>query len=285
MKRIRFRIIVLAGWLVIFCNLERLLKPLNVSGFTYSLALVMVMIALIVPYVVRIPLWVILAAPVPVLLLFKAGTGDFAKSLSIPYAFTEICILTLTTFLAYWVNMAIREFESSVAHISVGHNDKLPESDVVGRGLIYREVRRARNRQRPLILMTVSVDEKSIKVALDRMVQETQMAMMKQYTLSDVSKTLCNTFEDSDIVVQSNDHFLIVLPETEVENVPGLIDRLRTQISNEVGVDLKIGTASLPRDGFTLEGLIDKAMDEMEADQGVYRVTGIEPLPVRQKAS
>jgi GGDEF domain-containing protein len=285
MKRIRFRVIILACWLVVFCNLERLLEPLTVSGFTYALALAMVMIALIVPRLVRIPLWAILVAPVPVLLLFKAGMGEFAKSLSIPHAFLEVCILALTTFLAYWVSIAISEFESSVAHISVGRNDKLPESDAVGQGLIYREVRRARNHQRPLTLMTVGVDEKSIKVALDRMVQETQMAMMKQYALSDVSKTLCKTFEDSDIIVKSNDHFLIVLPETRPENVPGLIERLRQQVSEEVGVNLKIGTASLPVDAFTLEGLIDKATDEMQADQGSYRVTEIEQLPMRQKVS
>jgi len=285
MKRIRFRVIILACWLVVFCNLERLLEPLNVSNFTYTLALVMVMIALIVPRVARIPLWVILAAPVLVLLLFKAGVGEFANSLSIPHAFTEVCILTLTTFLAYWVNMAIGEFETTVAHISVGRNDKLPESDAVGQGLLYREVRRARNHQRPLTLMTVGVDEKSIKVALDRMVQETQMAMMKQYALSDVSKTLCKTFEDSDIIVKSNDHFLIALPETRAENVPGLIERLRQKVTAEVGLNLKIGTASLPADGFTLEGLIDKATDEMQADLGAYRVTEIEQLPLRQKVS
>jgi GGDEF domain-containing protein len=220
-----------------------------------------------------------------VLLLFKAGIGEFTNVLSIPYAFSEVCILALTTFLAYWVNMAITEFESSVAHISVGHNDKLPESDAVGQGLIYREVRRARNHQRPLTLMTVGVDEKSIKVALDRMVQETQMAMMKQYTLSDISKTLCKTFEDSDIIVKSNDHFLIVLPETRVENVPGLIERLRRQVSEEVGVNLKIGTASLPVDGFTYEGLIEKATGEMQTDQGAYRVTEVERLAVGQKVS
>lgn len=285
MKRIRFRVILLACWLVVFCNLERLLEPLTVSGFTYALTLAMMIIALIVPRVVQIPLWTMLVAPVPILLLFKAGMGEFAKSLSIPQAFLEVCILALTTFLAYWVSMAICEFESSVAHISVGRNDKLPESDAMGQGLLYREVRRARNHQRPLTLMAVGVDEKSIKVALDRMVQETQMAMMKQYALSDVSKTLCKAFEDSDLIVKSNDHFLIVLPETRAENIPGLIERLRQQISDEVGVNLKIGTASLPGDGFTLEGLIDKATGEMQGDQASYRVTDIERLPVRQKVS
>jgi GGDEF domain-containing protein len=285
MKRIRSRVIILACWLVVFCNLEKLLEPLSFSNFAYMLALIMVVISLIVPRVARIPLWMILTSPVLVLLLFKTGIGEFARSFSVPHTFMEICILDLTTFLAYWVSMAINEFESSVAHISVGRNDKLPESDAVGQGLIYREVRRARNHQRPLTLMTVGIDEKSIKVVLDRMVQETQMAMMKQYTLSDVSKTLCETLEDADIIIRSNDHFLIVLPETRAENVPGLIERLRRQVSDEIGVNLKIGAASLPVDGFTLDGLIDKATGEMQADEGSYRVSELEQLPVSHKVS
>ena len=285
MKRIRLRIIIFTCWLVVFCYLERLLEPLNISSFTFALALAMVMIALIFPRLPHIPLWVILALPVIVLMLFKAGIGEFSKSLSIPHAFLEVCILALTTLLAYWVSLAIREFESSVNHISVGRNDKLPESEAVGQGLLIREIRRARNRQSPLTLMTVEVDGKLNKVALDRMVEETQMAMMKHYVLSYVSKTLCNTFEGSDIIIKSNDHFLIILPETDVKNVPGLIERLRQQVSMKVGVNLKIGTASLPLDGFTLEGLLDKARGEMQADQESHRIDEIEQLSVKQKIS
>jgi len=285
MKRIRVRVIILACWLVVFCNLERFLELLNVSRFVFAIALVMMMIALIVPHIARIPFWVILTAPVPILLLFKAWTGALADSISIPHLFMEVCIISLTTLLAYWVNMAVSEFENSVAHITVGRHDNLAETTSVGKGLIYREVRRARNHQRPLTLMTVAVDEKSIKVALDRMVQEAQLAMMKQYMLSDISKTLCNKLEDSDIIVQSDDHFLIVLPETTPDALPGLIDRLRQHVSDEVGVNLKIGAASLPLDGFTLEGLVDKATSEMQADLGSKPLIEIERLPVRQNVT
>lgn len=266
MRRIRFRVIILACWLVVLCNLERLLEPLYFSRFTYVILLVMAVVTLFVPRVARFPLWVFLASPVPLLLVFKWWDGAFAQSISIPLIFMEICCLGLTIFLSYWVNMALSEFESSVDHITIGEHDKLPEPYAMGKGLIYQEVRRARNHQHPLTLMTVAVEEKSIKGAVNRMAQEAQQTMMRQYTLSNVSKTLCMKLEDSDIIVQQNDHFLIVLPETKPEFVPGLINRLRQQVSEQVGVDLKIGTAFLPEDGFTLEGLLDKATMEMRAD-------------------
>ncbi len=285
MKRIRFRIIILTCGLVVLSNLERLLEPLHYNGLTYMIALVMVLIALIGPRVVRIPLWMILTAPVLLLLIYEAWIGLLGQSISIPFILVEGFSIGLTALLAHWVNLAISEFESSVAHITIGHHSKSPEPDSVGQGLIYREVRRSRNHQRPLTLMTIEVDEKSIKVALDRMVQQAQLAMMKQYTLSNVSKTLCDKLEDSDIIVQRNDHFLIVLPETRPEHIPGVIERLRQQVSDQVGVDLKIGTASLPIDGFTLEGLIDKATAEMQADLEPHRISEIERLAVNQNPS
>ena len=82
--------------------------------------------------------------------------------------------------------------------------------------------------------------------------------------MASVSKSLCNKLEDCDIVVQTNNHFLVVLPETTPDALPGLIERLSKQVTDEVGVTIKVGTASLPQDSFTFEGLLNKATLEMQ---------------------
>lgn len=266
MKLIRIRVVLLVCWLAVFYSLERLLESLNESRFTYTIALIMVMVALIVPRISKIPKWLIIAAPIPPMLIYKALTGTLLQAFSVPIILMEVCFISLATLLAVWVNKAINEFESSIENITIGNHDKSPASDSEGQALLYREIRRARNHQRPLTLMKVEVDEKSIEIALDRLVQEAQKAMKKQYALSNVSRTLCAKLEDSDIIVQKKDYFLIVLPETKPENIPGVIDRLRKQVSEKVGVNLKIGTASLPRDGLTFEGLLDKANMDLETD-------------------
>jgi hypothetical protein len=226
----------------------------------------MVLISLITPRITRIPLWIAITAPIPVLLVLKTLITVPAGAISLPLIVTEISAVALTIGLAHWVGRAIGEFEDAVAHITIGRRERIPEPASAGQGSIYREVRRARNHQRPLALLVVGIEEKSIQARLDRMVQEVQLVMMKQYAMSQVSKTLCDKLEDCDLVVQSNDHFLIVLPETKSEDLPGLIDRLRQQVYGDVGVDLKIGSASVPEDSFTLEGLIDKATGEMHED-------------------
>ena len=175
----------------------------------------------------------------------------------------EVCAIVITILLARWVSSAVSEFESAIAHITIGRRGQAPEP---GSGSIYREIRRARNYERPLALMAIAVEEKSVRVALDRMVQEAQLTMMKQYALSGVSKVLCEELEDCNVVVQSNGHFLIGLPEVTPEQLPALMERLRQLVSEQVGVSLKIGTASLPQDGLTFEGLQDKAIKDMASE-------------------
>jgi GGDEF domain-containing protein len=97
-------------------------------------------------------------------------------------------------------------------------------------------------------------------------VQAAQLTLMKQYAVSGVSKVLCEELEDCNVVVQSNGHFLIGLPEVTPEQLPTLMERLRQLVSEQVGVSLKIGTASLPQDGLTFEGLQNKAIKDMESD-------------------
>jgi len=263
MKRIRIRVILLACWLVVFYRAEQLFEPNNFSQFTFAFVLAMVLLTLLAPRLTRIPLWFFLAAPAVVFLIFKALTGAQLVGNALPITVTELCAIVVTTLLAHWVSSAISEFETAIAHITIGRRDKVIEPAGTGHSTLYREVRRARNHQRPLALLAIAVEEKSIKVALDRMVQEAQLSMMKQYMLSGVSRTLCDKLEDCDIVVQSNDHFLVLLPETTPEDLPHLVERLRQDVSDQVGIDLRIGTASLPKDSFTFEGLLEQATDEM----------------------
>jgi hypothetical protein len=276
MKRIRIRVIILALWLAVLYNAERLLNPININSITYAFVLVMVVIILVIPKLVRIPLWIILTLQIIAFLLLKALAGTFEGPSVVVYTVTEIFALTSTTLLAHWVSLALSEFEIVVENISIGRRDKASEPASMGQSSIYREVRRARNHRRPLILLSVEVKENSINFNLDRMVKEVQLAMMKQYKLASLSKILCDELEDCSVIVQSNDHFLVALPETTPEEMPFVVKRLRQQVADQAGVELKIGTATLPQDSYSFEGLVDKATREMEADQETIQFIELE---------
>jgi GGDEF domain-containing protein len=260
MKRMRFLVAMLIIWLFLFYNIERLSKPVNITGVAYTFVPIVAALTISVPRLRRVPLWVLLGVPVPIFLALKAWAGFPVWGMAMPLTMTELCVIAVTIILARWVSNGVGEFESAIA---IGQVDRLVEPFSAGQAEMYREIRRARHHQRPLALMAVGVEEQSIQVALDRMVQEVQRAMMKQYVLSDVARTLCHRLEDYNVVAQTNDHFLILLPEVTSEQLTDLVGRLHQVVSEQVGVALQIGTASFPDDAVTFESLVEKAVGEM----------------------
>lgn len=266
MKRMRILNTLLITWLLFFYNIERLSEPINITGTAYFFVSIVVIASVIFPPWRRVPSWALLVMVILAFLLLKSLGESRVFGAGLPVTVTEICAIIISFTLAQWTSKAISEFERAVAHFTFKHVGKSPESFSSGQGEIYREVRRARNHQRPLMLLVVGIDEESIKVAVDRMVQEVQQAMMKQYVLSGVSKILCDELEDYNTIAQSNNHFLIVLPEITPERLPALTNRLCRVVSDQMGVTLRIGAAALPDDGATLEGLTEKAIRAMDSE-------------------
>lgn len=280
MKRLRIRTILLACWLVLFFSIERIFSPIEVRNIAYFLVWILVLIILVAPRILRIPFWILLSLPVVSFLLVKVVKGDFHSNIASIYSLIEIFSIIMTILLAYWMSLSISEFESAIMKITIGHRDRIPEPDSIGRGLLYREVRRARNHQRPMALLSLAIDEKSLEGEYDRLIQEAQLAIKKQYRLSVVSKILCAELDDCAIIVENNNQFLIALPETNPEEVPIIIERLRRQVAKQAAVNLLIGTSTMPKDSYIFEGLVDKAIEDMNANALEQIPDDLHRLPV-----
>jgi len=267
MKRMRLLVAILIIWLFLFYNIERLSRPINITTVAYVFLPLVALPTILVPRLRKVPLWVVLVVPVSLFLALKVWVGFPVWGLALPLTVTEICIIEVTAILTRWVSNGVAELEDVVARITIGFVERLPEPFSKGQAQMYREMSRARHYQRPLALMAVGVDEKSINVALDRLVQEVQQAMMKQYVLSDVARTLCDELEEYNIIARSNDHFLALLPEMTPEELADLAGHLRQSVAEEVGVTLQIGTASFPQDALTFESLVEKAVKNMDGEQ------------------
>jgi hypothetical protein len=265
----RLLVVMLIVWLFLFYNVERLSDPIDIAGVAYTFLPVMAVLTIMVPRLRQLPLWVLLGAPAPLFLLLKHLAGYQVWGAALPLTVTEICVIAVTTMLARWVSDGVGEFESAINHISIGEVDKLPEPFSTGQAQMYREVRRARNHQRPMALMAVGVEDESLKVALDRMVEEVQQAMMRRYVLSDVARTLCGELEEYNTIAQRNDHFLIMLPEVKSEELNDLVSRLQVAVSEQVGVALRVGSACFPEDAVTFESLLKVAEGKMDGRQPV----------------
>ncbi len=263
MQRIRLPVAMLIVWLFFFYNIERLSKHVNFSTMAYIMVPVVVAVIVLFPSLNRVNLWMLLIVPILVFLVLELGMGTDVWGADILLTLTEICSIAVTTLLARWVSLGVTEFENAVTNMTIGRGNERRTRQ----GEIYREVQRARVHHRPLSLIALKADETAVNIAIDRIVREAQQAMIKQYVLGGVSKTLVEELPDYNLVARRNDHLLVVLPEVAPEQLSGVVEQLRAAISRQVGVGLRVGTASLPEDATTFESLLAKAMKDMEAEQ------------------
>lgn len=285
MKQLRVRTLILVCWLAISYLITQYWEPINLANYTFIYALAAVIIILAIPQIHKInQLWLITIPTFVYLIIKKLLEGTILVD-TLLITIVEMLLIVVTTMLLVWLLGAIREFENSVGELTINKKSVAVDSDIEGKSILYREVRRARNHQRPLTIIALSIDENSIKSNVNRLIIDAQQRVIRQFTYTRVSQTLCEKLEDCDTVVQTNDHFLIVLPETKPEDLPLLTERIRKQITSEVGVEIQIGTASLPQDGFTLEGLVEKATMEMRATSEPDLILESEQLLIKNKAS
>lgn len=260
MKRLRFRILLLFSWLLLVFGSQLILSPLGMHPIIYVYIGIAVVLILAISGLHHSHVSVVSVGSGVIYLGLKAIIGELVDGSQAVYTITEVSFVVVSTILAHWVSQAVREFESTVAIFTFGNNLNYTDFNR-GHEILYREVRRARNYQRPLGLLTIQVDDKSLLPALNKILQEAQSTLTKQLVLSRVSKLLCEKLADSDVVIQDQGRFIVALPETTPDNLPFLINRIEKQVFDQVGIRIKVGAASLPLDGFTLEGLIQKATE------------------------
>jgi hypothetical protein len=283
MKRIRVRVILLATWLVFLFVLDRALDPISISNISVGLIFIILIATLGFSNKAFLSLWGIVIFPIIVLFVTKYLTGKLLGDLSSFLAIIEAFILVMTAILARWVSLALGEFETSVAKSILGRIEDNVLTTLAGQGSIYREVRRARNHQRPLALVSIGVEEKSLKLIDEEMIRNIQLSMLTQYKLQGLSKLLCNELEDCAVIVKETDRFLAVLPETKPEELPTVLERLRQKASTQIGINLKIGVANLPNDSYTFEGLVERATQAMQSDMQPESYYSSDSQPVESR--
>jgi GGDEF domain-containing protein len=270
--RIRLPVAVLTIWLLLVYNIERLGEPIHITGVVYALVPLVVALIILVPPLRNVPSWSLLAASVWAFWTLKVAMGHRTWGAALPLTVMEMCVIAVTVVLACWVSNGMSEFETAVAHITIGRVGKSSKPMAIGQAEMYREIRRARRYQRSLSLMVIGIEDESMQVAVDRIVQDIQKTMMKRYVLSSVAETLCNELEDHNIVAHSGDQFWVLLPEVTAAELNDLVDSLQASISERVGVALQVGTASFPEDAMTFDSLMERAVEEMEEKRELDRL-------------
>ncbi len=271
MKKLRLWIVVLVIWLILIFNVERINSPVNIRSHTYIFIVVAAIITLITPRLQSIPLLLLLLAPVPAFLWFKAfmESGPWYENLmrgyALPVTLTQISVIILTGLLTRQINRGLQEFEDVIAKITFGRVGQPPRPFAEGQGAMYSEVKRARRYQRPLAVIALKVDDQMINLALPKIVQEVQQSMLKEFLLASIARTINENTYDFDTIALHDNCFVVVLPEAPAEQIPMIAQRLEKALKENLDVKLAVGMASFPNDAVTFEKLIEVAISQAES--------------------
>lgn len=284
MKQSRFWLLSLLLWLFFLYNIERLGEPFNIASFVYVFTIVCGVLIIIFPFFYRMPFYwpTLMAMPVYFLLKIVLGYGIGGRSL--PITVTEICAIGITIFLSEQVVRRLEELRKVVSSLTIDPLFRGTHTFENGQGQIYREIRRARHYHRPAAIMAVSVTEDSLKTSLDRLVQEAQNEITKEYTFARLANLLIEELQDTDIVAQRNNHFVALLPETNRESISDIVRRIEFAAVEKLGLNLRIGTSTFPDEAVTLERLLEQAEADMKRSEPDPVSKQLEPSSASSKS-
>jgi GGDEF domain-containing protein len=272
MRTMHYRALLLVAWLVFFYNIERVRWFVGagqiqfVTRYAYIFVALAALVTLAFPALHRLPMWFLGAGGVVLFLVLKSWFGYQLWGVALAVTVTEICAILVTGLLTRQVAGAIWEFENSIVNFTIKRVGRHTKAFDIEQGEMYQEVRRARAYDRPLALMAVEPATNVFEAATEKMVEEVQRATMKQYVLAGLAKVLEDQLGPFSIIAQDGDRFLVLLPEASKGEVSRLIAQVRGQVQESIGLELRIGSATLP-EVETFDELVETAYAEMKQTQ------------------
>ena len=272
MRTMHYRVLLLVAWLVFFYNIERVRWFVGagqiqfVTRYAYIFVALAALVTLAFPALHRLPLWFLGAGGIVLFLVLKSWFGYPLWGAALAVTVTEICAILVTGLLTRQVAAAIWEFENSIVNFTIKRVGRHTKAFDIEQGEMYQEVRRARAYDRPLALMAVEPATDAFEAATEKMVEEVQRATMKQYVLAGLAKVLEDQLGPFSIIAQDGDRFLVLLPEASKGEISRLTAQVRGQVQESIGLELRIGSATLP-EVETFDELVETAYAEMKQTQ------------------
>jgi hypothetical protein len=262
MIKLRLWLGLLAWWLFLFYNIERITEQVNIASFLYVYILFVAgaVVALQRLFKRR---WAFVPYNVLVLIGFLVikwllGYDLFHEGLLL--TITEAVAIVVTLVIVWQVGKVIWEFEDTIANLTfqqVGIPPRVYETTDTED--LYREIKRSRRFRHDLTLLLVRPNYDLPKATISALLADLQKRMLKRFIQVRMARMMSDVLRDSDLIVLSEGDFIVLLPETTETESAVLVSRLKKLASSELKVDVNIGSAEFPSKALTLRGLLDTA--------------------------
>jgi GGDEF domain-containing protein len=106
-----------------------------------------------------------------------------------------------------------------------------------------------------------------------------QQEFARKYILTRVGRVLLEQLQDSAIITQADEHFVVLLPETPRDELQPILQTLQSISEQKLGLKLSIGTATFPDEEITLESLLQRAESAMSAAPSPSNMQSVSSAP------
>jgi hypothetical protein len=177
----------------------------------------------------------------------------------LPLTVTEVLAVLVSFGLGRRITLSLLEYEKSVVDLAALNWVTRPLSFLEMQDQFYREVRRARLHDRPLSLVAVRPDTQLSPMQINALIAETQLRLTKHYQEVRFAELFSTELSDCDLIAKCDDHFVLMLAETDSKRARDVARRLEVRVRELLGVGLQTGVATFPLEEVTLAGLVKRA--------------------------
>ena len=263
MKNLRYTLIAICAWFFFFYNIEKLFGVVNIATFVYVLVFVYAVLIILLRPLQRMPIYGLLLLSLVPYIVLRIQAGLIVTGTGLPIIVTEICVIWITVVLIRQMASGLEVFRESLTKLTVGRLEQETGPFDTGQSQIYHEIRRSRRYKRPATLLAISASDHSIQISLDRFIKDAQYEIIDKYIDARIAKFLSTELGDLNIILQRDDHFIVLLPEADRKGAVEIINQLKTAGEESLGLEFQIGVAAFPDEAVTFETLLQNSEADM----------------------
>lgn len=270
MQNIRLIVVALVVEMAIFLNIERLdfqqQNVINIPSFVYVLCCAVIILVLTVPFLWRRSFAFLFTSTLLLYLCLGivVGTHQLFGSFYTYLTFVEVFFLTLSLWLAYQLAQQLQDFVTAVESMTFSDTTRRIQPLHQAQEDVITEMHRSRRYQRALSIAVLRPDPKTVRLQLNRVVQEVQRTMMLRYAFVSLAHHVSRDTRRPDILLTDveNGNLVLLAPETDRTGMEKAVQRLSRRIHELLGISIDAGIASFPNEALTFEELLAKANNQ-----------------------
>ncbi|MCS6840388.1 MAG: diguanylate cyclase [Roseiflexus sp.] len=265
MNSLRRRCVALLLWLIAGFNIERLdlgsVNTLDLEPVTYAVVAMAVLLPFFSFFQKRPAILVIAAGWIALGIGLMLDPSPEFGGIHTYLVMVEFVLVGGAAFFAHRAGEALEEFRQAVETITLrDKNDRLHSlSDA--QDAVQTQMSACRRMRRPLSVIVLEADARSLNMMMHRFVQDLQRAMMQRYVLAVTARVLARHLRRTDLIIEDDrpGRLILVAPETSEDRARALGDRLVRLVQDRLGITARYGVAAFPDHSLTFEDLLDAA--------------------------